>query len=129
MTQDFIIPLTDTAIKILKEQGIKKSGYVFESGISKTRMLSENTLNQAIKRIGFGDQTVSHGFRTTFLTLADENFISQGFSDKILSLCIDHRLRHAVASDKAYNRAKFESEKRRVFEWWDGYLGELGFNK
>ena len=129
MTQDFIIPLTDTAIKILKEQGIKKSGYVFESGISKTRMLSENTLNQAIKRIGFGDQTVSHGFRTTFLTLADENSISQGFSDKILSLCIDHRLRHAVASDKAYNRAKFESEKRRVFEWWHGYLGELGFNK
>ena len=74
-------------------------------------MLSENTLNQAIKRIGFGDHTVSHGFRTTFLTLADENSIAQGFSDKILSLCIDHRLRHAVSSDKAYNRAKFESEK------------------
>ena len=110
MTQDFTIPLTDTAINILKEQGIKKSGYVFESGISKTRMLSENTLNQAIKRIGFG---VSHGFRTTFLTLADENSISQGFSDKILSLCIDHRLRHAIASDKVYNRAKFESKKKK----------------
>ena len=69
---------------------------------------------------------MSHGFRTTFLTIADENSIAQGFSDKILSLCIDHRLRHAVASDKAYNRVKFESEKRRVFEWWHGYLNELG---
>ncbi|EOI2898556.1 tyrosine-type recombinase/integrase, partial [Campylobacter coli] len=73
--EDFIIPLSESVIKLfefIKPFSFHNSKYVFPSDISKSKTMSENTLNQAIKRLGFGDEMVFHGFRTTASTLLYE---------------------------------------------------------
>lgn len=96
---------------------------VFYSDISKTRQMSENTLNQAIKRLGFGDETVFHGFRSTASTLLNENKVSHGLDSEVIELCLDHKERNKIKA--IYDRSKRLDERKKLMQWWSDYLDEL----
>jgi len=113
------LPLTDQAIKILKEiePYTKESKYIFPSSLGHSKALSENTLNTAFKRLGFGDEIVSHGFRSMFSTLAYE---SGKFRGEVIETLLAHKDPNEIR--RAYNRATYEDEKREVMQWWSGFL-------
>ncbi|WP_431301058.1 tyrosine-type recombinase/integrase [Tabrizicola sp. BL-A-41-H6] len=70
------VPLAKKAVAYLSD--LKRltgaSEFVLPSLVSSVRVMSENTLNTALRRMGFGaDELTSHGFRATFSTLANES--------------------------------------------------------
>ncbi|BAF73348.1 tyrosine-type recombinase/integrase [Sulfurovum sp. NBC37-1] len=119
MKKEHKLPLAPQAVKILKEiyPYTNDAKYVFHSPISRLKAISENTLNMALKRLDFGGEIVSHGFRAMFSTLAYE-------SGKFRSEVIEDLLAHQEANQvkKAYNRAAYDAEKREIVEWYADYL-------
>ena len=113
------LPLTNEAINILREiePYTKDSIYIFPSPLSRKKTLSENTLNTAFKRLGFGSEIVSHGFRSMFSTLAYE---SGDFRGEVIEALQAHKDNNKVR--RAYNRANYDNEKREVMKWWSGFL-------
>jgi integrase len=108
-----IVPLATQAVEVLRElQPITGRGeYVFPSLQGKGRPMSENTINAAMRRMGFDSKTMTgHGFRAMARTILDEVL---GFRPDY----IEHQLAHAVRdpNGRAYNRtASIESSPVHV---------------
>ena len=118
---DHRIPLSPQAIKILKplKQLTGHRPYVFES-VRLGRPMSENTINTALKSMGFdGDTMVGHGFRATASTLLHE----MGWPPEIIELQLAHRQRNQVAA--AYNRSARIDERTKMMQQWAVYLDNL----
>lgn len=120
----FYMPMSKQVKKFLKTMLEHKRGdFVFPSGISATKPLSDSTLNQAIKRLGFGDEMVFHGLRTTASTLLNENIKNHGFNSDVIELCLDHKERTSVKA--IYDRSQRLDERAELMQWWSDYLDEL----
>jgi integrase len=122
---DHIVPLSHQAVAILAElKPLTGSGrYVLPSERTPhgNRCMSENTLNAALKRIGYSsDKMVIHGFRAMARTIMDEVLgIRPDF--------IEHQLAHAVrdANGRAYNRTSFLADRHIMMQSWSDYLDIL----
>ncbi len=120
-----VIPLTQQLLDVLNETALlsrDRSIYVFPSPTSNVRMLSENTLNMAIKRMGYKGRMTSHGFRHTASTLLHDNL----HIHKIASDAIELQMAHKDGSIRGvYNHAQYLPERTRLMEWWCDYLDEI----
>lgn len=115
-------PLSSQAINILRQaKEYHHADLVFPSAVSNIRPLSENTLNQALRRIGFdsGEQT-SHGFRAIARTLLEERF---GYDYRMIEMQLGHQVRDA--NGRAYNRVQWVDKRREMMQRWADYLYEL----
>lgn len=118
-----IVPLASQAVEILKTlQGLTgRSEFVFPGLRSHNRPMSENTINAALRYMGFDQQTMTgHGFRAIARTLLDE---ALGFEPHI----IEHQLAHGVKDPlgRAYNRTKHLPERQKMMQQWADYLDKL----
>jgi integrase len=96
---------------------------VFPSIRSRDRAISDNTLNAALRRLGFGgDEMVAHGFRSMASTSLNE----QGWHPDLIELQLAHAERNEVRG--AYNRAQRLAERRRMMQAWADYLDGLRTN-
>ena len=123
--EEFIIPLTNNVIKLFKELQpyTIPSEYCFPSDTNKSKCLSENTLNQAIKRLGYGDLMVFHGLRTTASTFLYENKKEHKQDSEVIELCLDHRERNKIKA--VYNRSKRLDDRKELMQWWSDFLENL----
>lgn len=120
---EHIVPLSRQAVEILGELQPVTGGvrYLFPSVRTKDRPMSENTVNAALKRLGYGsDQMTGHGFRAMARTVLDEVL---GFRPDF----IEHQLAHAVLDPlgRAYNRTTHLKERREMMQVWADYLDAL----
>jgi integrase len=117
------VPLSRQSIAILEEiRSITgPAGYVFPSMRSRTRPMSENTLNAALRRLGYAsDEMTAHGFRAMASTLLNE-------SGKWSPDAIERALAHGD-SDKvraAYHRGAHWKERVAMAQWWSDFLDSL----
>lgn len=123
MRVEHMVPLSRQALAILGEVRplTDRGTYVFPGRHSGARPMSENTINSALRRMGFeSDQMTGHGFRATARTLLDEVL---GFRPDI----IEHQLAHAVRdpNGRAYNRTSHLAERVRMMQEWADYLDRL----
>src|SRR5256885_12591031 len=89
------------------------SAYVFPAIGGGGRPLSENTLNGAIRRLGYsGEEMTAHGFRSMASTLLNE----QGVHPDLIELQLAHAERNTVRA--AYNRAQRLAERRQMMQGW-----------
>lgn len=121
-----IVPLSDQAVQVLAELQplTRRSEYVFPGVRSASRPMSENTINAALRNLGFdGTTIVGHGFRAMARTVLDEVL---GFRPDY----IEHQLAHAVRDPlgRAYNRATHLPERRKMMQAWSDYLDTLREN-
>jgi integrase len=122
MSEEHIVPLALQAIAILRElKPITGAGrYVFPSLRGGDRPLSENTVNYALRSMGYsGDEITGHGFRAMASTCLNE----QGFPPDVIELQLAHAERNEVRA--AYNRAKRIPERRAMMQSWADYLDKL----
>ena len=92
MRKPHLVPLSRQAVAVLKElhQYTEKSRYVFPSGRTFARPMSANTVNAALRSIGYdGDMITGHGFRAMARTIMDEIL-------RIRPDFIEHQLAHTV---------------------------------
>jgi integrase len=109
-------PLPSLAIEILQElqnhSGNRR--LVFPATTNAERPLSENTMNAALRRMGFTkDEATSHGFRASASTLLNESGLWSADA-------IEAELAHAGADEirRAYHRATYWDERVRMADWW-----------
>lgn len=124
MRADFAVPMSRQVKELLKARyDTRRGDYVFPSDITSLKPLSENTLNYALKRLGFGDELVFHGLRSTASTLLNENIKAHGLDGEIIELCLDHRERNKIKA--IYDRSQRLEERARLMQWWSDYLDEV----
>lgn len=120
---EHIVPLARQAVEVLKELHlVSGSGkYLFPSIRTRTRSISDNTLNAALRALGIPkDKMCMHGFRAMARTLLDE---ALEYEPHLL----EHQLAHAVKDPlgRAYNRTKHLSARKEMMQAWADYLDSL----
>ena len=121
--EDFTIPLTDSMIAIIKQmEPLSGDGrYVFPSPNDNSRALSDNTLNGALRRLGYTkEEFTAHGFRAMFSTITNDE---TEFKHEFIEACLAHSIGNEVS--KAYNRAEYLKKRSEVMQWWSDYLDGL----
>jgi integrase len=116
-------PLPDQAVAALRDQHERTGDgkLVFPSIKSRLRPMSENTMNGALRRLGFShDEVTSHGFRATASTFLNE-------SGKWSPDVIEAELAHLGADlvRRAYHRALYWDERVKMAKWWADELEAL----
>ena len=123
MRVDHLVPLSTQAVEILRSvQPLTGHGrYVFPGLRTSERPMSENTINGALRGMGYSAEVHSaHGFRATARTIMDEVLGER------VDL-IEHQLAHAVkdANGRAYNRTAHLPARRVLMQTWADYLDKL----
>jgi integrase len=123
MKADHIVPLCSQAVAILLDlQAITGHGkFVFPSIRTGERPMSENTINAALRGMGYAaDVHSAHGFRAMARTIMDEVLGER------VDL-IEHQLAHAVKdpNGRAYNRTAHLPARRLMMQRWSDYLDKL----
>lgn len=122
MRETHIVPLSHQALEVLREvhQLTGSKMYVFPSERGGGRPMSENTVNAALRRLGYTkDEMTGHGFRSTASTLLHE----LGFDHRVIERQLAHGERNKVAA--AYNFAEYLPERRQMMQRWADYLDKL----
>ena len=123
MKRPHMVPLSRQALAILREAKnlAGTSDYVFSSLRSNRRPMSENTLNAALRRMGYGkEEMTAHGFRSIASTLLNE---SGKWRVDAIERALAHEEGNAVRA--AYNRSQYWQERVEMAQWWSDYLDGL----
>lgn len=122
MRDKHIVPLSSQAIEIL--EAIKPltshSKYVFPGNRTIERPMSENTVNAALRRLGYEkSEMTGHGFRSMASTLLHE----QGWPHEAIERQLAHAERNSVSA--AYNYAQHLPKRKQMMQAWADYLDGL----
>lgn len=93
--------------------------YVFPGRNDAHKPMSEASINQVIKRIGFAGKVTGHGFRHTMSTVLHE----KGFNSAWIEAQLAHADRNAIRG--TYNHAQYLDGRREMLQWYADYLDEL----
>jgi integrase len=118
-----IVSLPSQALELLREMLAYTAGkeFVFPPlARQSTPHLNRDALSNALRRMGFQGQHATHGFRAMLRTVARERL------DVDIDV-LEAQLAHAKKGEtnKAYDRTKFDDERRRVMQVWADYLDKL----
>jgi integrase len=122
MKEQHIVPLSHQAISILREiYPLTGSGrYVFPSIRTNKVPMSENTINAALRRMGYTkEEMTGHGFRSMASTLLHELGLPHAMIERQLA----HGERNKVSA--AYNYAEYLPERKKMMQQWADYLDKL----
>ena len=132
MREEHVVPLPTQAVAILRElqpltgrNDLKTGGgrYLFPGVRTPREPMSENTINAALRRMGFDKDTMTgHGFRAMASTRLNE----LGWAPDVIERQLAHAERNKVRA--AYNRAQYMAERRTMMQAWADYLDALKSN-
>jgi Integrase len=122
MRREHHVPLSSQALAIINEmkQLFGDRRYVFPSMMSGKKLLSENSMNSALRRMGVaGNEHTAHGFRSSASSILNE-------SGEFRPDAIETQLAHLEDSKvrRVYNRAAYWDERVRMMQWWADMLDE-----
>jgi integrase len=118
------VPLSKQALAIIHDLRALSGGgrWLFPSVRSTSRPMSENTLNAALRRLGYSkDQMTAHGFKGMASTRLNE--MGRWNPD-----AIERQLAHQESNDvrRAYmHAAEYWPERVKMMQTWADYLDEL----
>jgi integrase len=117
------VPLARQAVAILRDLRplSDHAKYVFPSILGSGRPMSDNTLNTALRRLGYDKETATaHGFRAMARTLLVERL---DVSPDVIEAQLAHGKTGPLGA--AYDRAEFMKQRRRMMQQWADYLDAL----
>ncbi|RUF23440.1 DUF4102 domain-containing protein [Pseudomonas aeruginosa] len=111
----YIVPLSVQAMEIVRhmlEQFKPAQHYLFRHDIEMKKRMSENTLNSALKRMGYRDMLTGHGIRGTMSTALNEIGYPKVWVDAQLSHVDPNKV------SATYNHAEYVEQRRRMMQDW-----------
>ncbi|MCA1197724.1 integrase arm-type DNA-binding domain-containing protein [Sphingomonas sp. R647] len=123
MKQAHAVPLSRQVLYLLQDLRslARESEYLFPALHTTKRPLSDNTLNVALRRLGFEhDEMTSHGFRAMASTLLNESGL---WHPDAIERALAHGQKDKVRA--AYHRGAHWAERVRMAQWWSDYLDQL----
>lgn len=121
MRRPHVVPLSSQAVALLEEihQLTGRGKYVFPGRNDAGKPMSEASINQVIKRIGYDRKATGHGFRHTMSTILHE----QGYNTAWIELQLAHVDKNSIRG--TYNHAQYLDGRREMLQWYADYLDEL----
>lgn len=119
-----LVPLSTQAVAALREiQPLTGHGrYVFRSLRTGDRPMSENTVNAALRGMGYSkDEMSAHGFRAMARTIMVENI--PGIDPDVIEAQLAHTKSGPLGS--AYDRAEYLTKRKSLMQTWADYLDQL----
>jgi integrase len=123
MKQPHAVPLSRQVLFILQDLRslARSSEFLFPALHTTLRPISDNTLNVALRRLGFEhDEMTSHGFRAMASTLLNESGL---WHPDAIERALAHGEKDKVRA--AYHRGAHWNERVRMAQWWSDYLDQL----
>lgn len=119
--REHIIPLSNQVLALLEEIYPHTGDYiyVFPHRNDRNKTMSNNTLNSALKRLGYQGKLVPHGFRSMASTILHE----QGYNTLVIEAQLAHIDKNPIRS--AYNKAEYLQDRKEMLQNWSDYLDEL----
>ncbi len=117
---DFLVPLSDQALEILKDvmQWSLGEKYIFASPRKHNQPIHFNSLNMAIRKMGYDKhQLSSHGLRSTFSTILNDSGL---FQDNWIESQLSHIDKNRTRA--SYNHAEYLAQRTEMMQWWGNYL-------
>ena len=111
----YIVPLCTQAIAIVRYLLANKTPaqhYLLPHRSEPKQRISENTLNGALKRMGYKERLTGHGIRATISTALNELGYRRRWVDAQLSHCDPNQVR------AAYNHAEYVEQRRQMMQDW-----------
>lgn len=118
-----IVPLSNQAVAILRELYLLTgpTGYIFPSVRTASRPMSENTINAALRRLGYTkDEMTGHGFRA----MASSRLNEMGWNADAIERQLAHAESNAVRAAYSHG-AEYLDERTRMMQAWADYLDSL----
>lgn len=124
MRRPHLVPLTSQVkAMFLDVKSITGRGkYVFPGRNDAGKPMSEASINQVIKRVGYDGRATGHGFRHTMSTILHE----QGFNTAWIEAQLAHADKNTIRG--TYNHAQYIDGRREMLQWYADYLDELAGN-
>jgi integrase len=116
------VPLSRQAVAVLADvkEVARASALVFPSIRSNKRPLSENSMNSALRRLGFTqDEMTAHGFRAAASSILNE----KGYRPDVIEAALGHQEKNEIR--RAYNRATYWPERIELMQAWADHLDAL----
>lgn len=123
MKQPHAVPLSRQVLFLLQDLRslARNSEFLFPALHTTKRCISDNTLNVALRRLGFeNDEMTSHGFRAMASTLLNESGL---WHPDAIERALAHGEKDKVRA--AYHRGAHWAERVRMAQWWSDYLDQL----
>ncbi|UCQ54656.1 tyrosine-type recombinase/integrase [Edwardsiella tarda] len=122
MKEEHIVPLSRQAM-VLLEQLKQISGHkelLFPGDHDATKVMSENTVNSALRAMGYDTKTevCGHGFRTMARGALGESGL---WSDDAIERQLSHSERNNVRAAYIHTSEHLD-ERRLMVQWWADYL-------
>jgi len=128
---DFVLPLVDSAIKVLREiePFTSWSPWVFHGVRNIHKHLNPASINKALVTMGYDDELAGtkqtiHSFRGTFRSLVETYAHEHKASFEVKESILDHHEKSAVV--RAYtHKANYTEQARELLEWWERFLNKI----
>lgn len=123
MRQPHRVPLSRQSLAILQSAWVLSNGqkYIFSALYPGDRPMSENTINVALRRLGYSsDEMTAHGFRAMASTLLNESGL---WSPDAIERALAHDISSSVRGN--YHRGSHWDERERMGQWWSDHLDKL----
>lgn len=118
MKTPHVVPLSDQAVEVLRTLQMLTGDreLLFPGERDHSRPMSNNTILQALKRMGYQGRMTGHGFRGIASTLLHE----LGFEHAHIEIQLAHQERNAVSA--SYNHATYLTQRALMMQNWGDYL-------
>ncbi len=125
--KEHIVPLSRQAIEVLLE--IKNldlsTSLLFPMRAGSNSVMSENTMNQALNRLGYKGRQTVHGLRTVASTVLNAGDRRNKWNKDAIERQLAHSPRSENAVRDAYNRYEFLEERTEMMQWYADRLDHL----
>ncbi|WP_203461917.1 tyrosine-type recombinase/integrase [Enterobacter cloacae] len=118
MRRAHLVPLSTQALDLLNELKIMSGNYryVFPGRNDPKKPMSEASINQTIKRLGYDGRLTGHGFRHMMSTLLHE----KGFDSVWIETQLAHVDKNSIRG--TYNHALYIERRAHMLQWYSDYL-------
>lgn len=121
MRRPHVVPLSSQVRSLLEEihQLTGRGKFVFPGRNDAGKPMSEASINQVIKRIGYDGKATGHGFRHTMSTILHE----QGYNTAWIETQLAHVDKNSIRG--TYNHAQYLDGRREMLQWYADYMDAL----
>lgn len=121
MRRPHLVPISTQVRELLEEiyQLTGRGKYVFPGRNDAGKPMSEASINQVIKRIGYDGKATGHGFRHTMSTILHE----QGYNTAWIETQLAHVDKNSIRG--TYNHAQYLDGRREMLQWYADYMQAL----
>ncbi|EIP3757164.1 tyrosine-type recombinase/integrase, partial [Escherichia coli] len=121
MRRPHLVPLSTQALGFLNELKSMTGNYryVFPGRNDPNKPMSEASVNQLIKRIGYAGKLTGHGFRHTLSTILHEN----GFNTAWIEMQLAHVDKNTIRG--VYNHAQYIEDRKKMMQWYSDFIINL----